>query len=260
MEDAELLTLVNEVRQLYESNAGSSWLVTPAAPVLFFGDLPGYRESRPRIATVALNPSLHEFPKESPFRRFPGADSPDGSSYLEALQGYFRTAPYGSWFGFYEQALLGMGASYYGRSSAIALHTDICSVLPTNPTWSLLDRSIQRRLAETGIPLWHRLIDCIKPDILLFSAARKWLRRIEFRALANWERIASFEWTREGRPRRSPVELEVRWYELSAGSPVLVAYARASEKPLASLSHAKKWEVGRIVKEHWRKTVSEDQG
>lgn len=250
MEDSELWALVNEARLLYEANAGASWLVTPAAPVLFFGDLLGYRESQPRIATVALNPSLHEFPRGNPFRRFPGADSPDDASYLTSLLRYFRTDPYDSWFGFYEQALLGMGASYYARSSAVALHTDICSVLPTSPTWSQLGDSIQRRLTETGIPLWHRLIECIKPDILLWSTARKWLERIEFRALAEWERIACFDSTKHGR-QRQPVGLEARWYELSKGAHVLVAHARASEKPLGSLSHDQKREVGRRVREHW---------
>lgn len=251
MEDSELFALVDEARLLYKANAGSSWLVAPAAPVLFFGDLPRYRESQPRIATVALNPSHHEFPTRTPFRRFVGADSPNGASYLASLIVYFQTAPYDSWFGFYEQALLGMGASYYGRSNAVALHTDICSVLPTNPTWSSLGDSTRRQLAEAGIPLWHRLIDYIKPDILLWSTARKWLERIEFRALTEWEQIALFDLTKDGKWRTRPVGLEARWYSLSTGAPVLVAYARPSEKPLASLSHAQKWEAGRIIREHW---------
>lgn len=259
MKDSKLLTLVKEARQLYEANSGSSWLVAPAAPVLFFGDLSGYRVSQPRIATVALNPSLHEFPKGRPFRRFRGADSPDDASYLAALQGYFRTDPYDSWFGFYEQALLGMGASYYGRSETVAVHTDICSVLPTNPTWSQLGDSIQQRLAETGIPLWHRLIDCIEPDILLWSTARKWLRRIEFQPLTGWERIASFHSTKGGKPRQQPIALETRWFELSDGAPMLVAYAQPAQKPLSRLSHAQKWEAGRIVMQYWKKTVNEDQ-
>ena len=125
MQEQELLALARDARTLFAANAGKSWLVAPSAPVLFFGDLPGVGESTPRVATVALNPSRREFPAADPFKRFPGAESPDDASYLRSLFGYFRTAPYVSWFDFYEQALLGIGTSYYGNSDAVALHTDI---------------------------------------------------------------------------------------------------------------------------------------
>ena len=45
--------------------------VNPAVPILFFGDLHAYRASETRVLTVGKNPSLKEFPKNSPFRRFP---------------------------------------------------------------------------------------------------------------------------------------------------------------------------------------------
>ena len=130
---------------------------------------PGFGESTPRVATVALNPSRREFPAADPFKRFPGAESPDDASYLRSLFGYFRTAPYVSWFDFYEQALLGIGTSYYGNSDAVALHTDIGSVLATDPTWSGLDAPIREQLAQAGVPLWHRLVEHLKPNILLWS-------------------------------------------------------------------------------------------
>ena len=255
MEDVELSALVREARQLYEANTGRIWLVAPAAPVLFFGNLPGFRESTPRVATVALNPSRAEFPPEAPFLRFPAAGSPEESSYLSSLFAYFQTAPYRSWFGFYEQALLGMGSSYYGDSDAVALHTDIGSVLATDPTWSGLGDSIREQLAEDGVPLWHRLIECIEPNILLWSTARKWLERIRFRPLTEWEQIKVFDSTKDGRRRGRPVRLEARWYSLSTGVSLLVAYAPASQKPLASLSHAQKREAGRIVGEYWSRGI-----
>lgn len=49
------------------------------------------------MLTVGLNPSLHEFPKQEPFRRFPllerGRDR-QPSRYLDAMSRYFRTDPY----------------------------------------------------------------------------------------------------------------------------------------------------------------------
>ena len=44
--------------------------VSPAAPVLFFGDLGAYSMSPLRMVTVGLNPSRQEFPPQDPFRRF----------------------------------------------------------------------------------------------------------------------------------------------------------------------------------------------
>ena len=90
--------------------------VTPAAPILFFGDLDAYRTSPLRMLTVGLNPSLHEFPAAEPFRRFPLAGDSLGREpgrYLDAMSAYFRTDPYRSWFGAFEPLLNGAGSSYY---------------------------------------------------------------------------------------------------------------------------------------------------
>ena len=251
IEDTGLLSLVRDARQLYEASVGNQWLVSPGAPVLFFGDLPEYAASSVRIATVALNPSREEFPKVSPFSRFPNADLPDDALYLHALFAYFRTRPYWSWFDCYEQALLGMAASYYGGSNSTALHTDICSVLPTDPTWSKLFGYVRRQLVNDGVGLWHRLVEYIQPNILLWSTACKWLGLMALRPIGEWTQLATFNLTKHGVQRTRPVGIEARWYSLSTGAPLLVAHGPALEKPLAGLSHELKQEVGRIVKEYW---------
>ena len=68
------------------------------------------------MVTVGLNPSLHEFPSNKPFLRFPlagdtGDREPD--QYLDAMSAYFRTEPYSSWFGAFEPLLNGAESSYY---------------------------------------------------------------------------------------------------------------------------------------------------
>lgn len=90
--------------------------VSPAIPILFFGDLDAYAESQQRVLTVGLNPSLIEFPTGDPFRRFPLAEDAhpeDQERYLDALSAYFRTKPYHKWFRSFEPLLNGMSASYY---------------------------------------------------------------------------------------------------------------------------------------------------
>ena len=64
---------VSEAWRVLDRAAGlpSRVTVTPAAPILFFGDLAAYRASPLRVLTVGLNPSLHEFPDGNPFQRFP---------------------------------------------------------------------------------------------------------------------------------------------------------------------------------------------
>ena len=115
--------------------------VEPALPILFFGDLAAYRKSPLRVLTVGLNPSLHEFPADEPFRRFPLAeDGREAPTYLAALSGYFRADPYHNWFRAYESLLAGLGTSYYEGGASTALHTDICSPVATDPTWSRLGK------------------------------------------------------------------------------------------------------------------------
>jgi hypothetical protein len=156
MTDESLSHLAEEAWDLHRKFAGRPWLVTPSAPILFFGDLTAYQASPLRIATVGLNPSRLEFPACSPFSRFPDAQC-SIPTYLSSLESYFRTAPYGRWFNSYEQALLGLDASYYGQRPNTALHTDIGSVLPTDPTWSgLTGRGAALPGAPRPVPLHHR--------------------------------------------------------------------------------------------------------
>ena len=75
----------------FDRAAGRPWCVAPAVPILFFDDLHAYRASPLRVLTVGLNPSLHEFQADDPFRRFPLArDGLDRMPrrYLDAMCAY----------------------------------------------------------------------------------------------------------------------------------------------------------------------------
>ena len=120
------------------------FVVRPAIPILYFGDSHRYFSSPLRIVTVGLNPSSLEFLTDCRMRRFPAAASPsvqrDHQCHLAALDAYFRSTsdPYKSWFGSFEPILNGMDASFYDGQISTALHTDLCSPLATDPTWSKL--------------------------------------------------------------------------------------------------------------------------
>jgi len=170
--------------------------------------------------------------------------------YISALNAYFRAIPYRDWFDFFEQGLNGLGASYYGNAIATALHTDIASCLATSPTWSNLPDEVQERLAPEGISLWHRLVTYLNPQIVLWSTAREWLARIECEPLSGWIQVHSFTTKKDGLHRARPLNLEARWYRVGS-SPALIGFAPAAQKPLGSLCHNQKQEVGRRLMECW---------
>ena len=111
--------------------------VSPSVPILFFGNLHAYFSSRMRVLTVGLNPSLHEFPADSPFRRFPLTEDitvSEPDRYLDALAAYFRTDPYRGWFSAFEPLLNGEDwrrATTRGSPRRCSIPT---SALPSPPT------------------------------------------------------------------------------------------------------------------------------
>lgn len=238
----------------FDRVAGRSCRVTPAAPILFFGDLDAYRASPLRVVTVGLNPSRHEFPTGTPFRRFPLAGSNrdrDPSRYLNAMSAYFRTEPYRGWFVSFERLLNGMGASYYGYEASTALHTDICSPVATDPTWSQLDRIDRAALESDGGPLWHMLLEELRPQIVVLSVARSHLERISFTPGADWEIIHAFTRTGDGSLRSRPYEVCRRWYQV-AGAWTLFVFGAAAQKPFGLLPDSQRRKAGELLPEAYR--------
>lgn len=218
-------------------------------PILFFGDSEGFLDSSLKIVTVGLNPSLSEFPPSAPFSRFPDWDGEDGASgsmdslpsYLLSLDNYFRREPYRRWFDpSYEPVLRGMSASYYSVERPV-LHTDICSPLATDPTWSRLGPE-RRALGVSGLSLWHDLIDCLQPDIALVSVARMHLNAIRFPRIGD-------EWTLHVVDRKNPYEVTGRRVLLHSGKSMVVVFGRAANIPMGTVSALEKERIGRSILE-----------
>ena len=155
--------------------------------------------------------------------------------YLAAVSAYFRTDPYRAWFRAYEPLLEGLGASYYEGRESTTLHTDICSPVATDPTWSLLDERDRTALADDGVPLWHMLVQALGPHIVVLSVAKVHLERIRFGALTDWGVVRSFGSTGKGKPRAKPYEVLARWFEVD-GDRTLFAFGRAAQTPFGLLS------------------------
>ena len=243
---------------MFDRAAGLPPRVTPAAPILFFGDLDAYRASPLRVLTVGLNPSWHEFPAGNPFQRFPllngGSTDREPSRYLDAMSAYFHAHPYRKWFRAFERVLDGAGTSYYTGKAAVALHTDICSPVATNPTWSRLGDTDRAGLEADGGPLWHTLLETLRPHMVALSVASAHLRRIEFAPVDQWRTIHEFERTRDGAPRSRPYEVRGRWYEAGGECSLFICtmIRCPPKRGNSTLSDNQKHELGAISLETYR--------
>lgn len=227
--------------------------IAPAIPILFFGDADAYCASSTRLLSVGLNPSSQEFPARRPFQRFPLASSvtaTDQDRYVRALSAYFRTAPYRNWFRNFEPLLNGATSSYYPGSPSTALHTDICSPVATDPTWSKLGERDRETLKMYGLPLWHALLEQLRPHIVVLSVAEPYLDDIHFDALGRWSALHTFERAADGTLRARPYQVRSRWYDVG-GDPSLFVFGPAGRTPL-TISDNQKREVGAIARQVWQ--------
>jgi hypothetical protein len=251
--DHALRDLIDEAWHDYIWHCQRDFVVTPSIPILFFGDLRRYFASPIRVVTVGLNPSRIEFPDTNRFRRFPEARELDATAgdaafyqrYIASLSAYFRIDPYMKWFNAYEHILKGMDGSYCDGARNTALHTDICSPLATDPTWSWLEPIHRDALESRGMLLWHRLITYLAPDVLLVSIARNQLDTFTFEEKSRWEIVHTIE-------QKKPYEIQARKIRLVEGKDTVVVFGRASQTPFGSISAVAKRDLGARVKEYIR--------
>lgn len=244
--------LIDEAWRLYV-NTSDPCAVRPAIPILYFGDYPRYAASPLKVITVALNPSHHEFPRHDRFKRFRPAEGigshplapAERNAYLAALNGYFRANPYMQWFGWPEHVLLGMGASYRDGQVNTALHTDLCSPLATDPTWSKLNGP-QDQLLVDGLALWHRLVEELAPDVIVASVARRYLDQITFADSHDWQPLLTI--LRKD-PAKRPYSALIQPADLPGGKETLLVFGPAAQQPFATLTREDRQSVGRVVRE-----------
>ena len=244
----KLTSLLNRTVEYYQEIQDRDYVVKPAIPILYFGDINAYFESKIKIITVGKNPSLIEFCRKKgepySFLRFPNWE--EEKNYAAALNSYFECEPYKSWFGSYEVILNGIDASYYSDSNQInrVIHTDICSPIATDPTWTKLSEDTREELFNIGFQLWQDLINILEPDILLISIAEHWLKQLNFK---NKIKFARFDKTTDGKDRKTPYIVYQYDLFLNTGKVSKVYFGQAGRKPFIDLSNVLKQELGRKI-------------
>lgn len=242
----------NEFRRF----AGEPGIVTESMPILYFGDSVRYLASECRMVTAGLNPSRTEFPERHRNARFASipnlpTDCPSNVSlaqYRQALDAYFRTYPY-RWFTCFRTVLAGLGASYNESQPNGALHTDLCSPLATDPTWSGLSPQVQLSLQAEGTRLWHSLIAALRPHVVIISVKDSYLSLISFPPLDDWQVLLKSETKKDGSSRRRPYTVMVRRVTVTADHPTLVVFAPAAQTPLGPASTDLQMRIGQLIRE-----------
>lgn len=190
--------LLNDALKHYKNVKHLSYVVNPALPILFFGDIKSYFKQDFKIVTAALNPSDKEFLNEKgeySYHRFPKYSN-NILNLETSLSDYFDINPYTKWFGKKEDAstglkavLNGMDYCFYKRNGyRTALHTDFCSPIATNPTWSDLENSKKDLLFKEGYRLWSNLIKELRPDLIIMSLKKAYLNLLDAEYLGTIEK------------------------------------------------------------------------
>jgi len=225
---------------------------SPSIPILYFGDYPAYHKSEIKIITVGLNPSLKEFPIEDRFLRFrksekiskkPNMTHNEIQLFLNSLNDYYKDEPYSRWFRCFEPILNGLNSSYYDNEYPNrVLHTDICSPLATDITWSKLNPRQQARLSKDGNKIWHSLVDILAPDFILISVARKHLNKIRFKR-TKWREYLRLTHTQDGTLRNNPYKISTSTVSIGEKKSILV-FGGAAQTPFGLISNIQKREIG----------------
>ena len=191
--------LLRESIDYYNELKSLDCVVKNSMPIVFFGDIDNYIKQDYRIITAALNPSDVEFLNNknddySCIHRFPDYNNTT-VSLEKSCKNYFNNNPYNKWFGQdnagFKPLLNGMGYCYYPNSKNLkaVLHTDLCSPIATNPTWSKLTKNDRSILEIKGFDLWKNLITELKPNLIIVSVKNAYLDSIESSPIFGFKKV-----------------------------------------------------------------------
>ena len=89
--------LIQDYINDFNSKQQLDFVVKPSIPVVWFGDMTAYQESKKKIVTIALNPSLSEF-TEKRFDQINLGAVDAVEKLAQTLNKYFKVNPYWKWF------------------------------------------------------------------------------------------------------------------------------------------------------------------
>lgn len=195
IDKSELFKVIDDYWCDFNSKRSLKGVVPGSIPIIWFGDIEAFFQSKIRTVTVSLNPSLVEFSSDSrkfklSYQRFDGAEilmpkselnDDDKDQLIKIYSKYFRKDPYyKSWFQFFDLKCMGFISKYgyevgYGYNcfpQNTAIHIDYFSALATDPVYSDLKDDPLYFETFCKLPnkdLFKELLSVLKPDVILFS-------------------------------------------------------------------------------------------
>jgi hypothetical protein len=139
--------------------------------------------------------------------------------------------------------LNGLGCSYYNKGGNTALHTDLCSPLATNPTWSKLPKTQQAKLELEGVRLWHLLVRLLSPNIIVISVAEKYLEKIRFPSLEEWRTIYTVQ-------RKNPYKIKSSKAQINHSISVII-FGKSANIPFGLISTDDKRRIGFFIRRYF---------
>jgi len=163
------LEYINDFNSKRKNEKICRYIVKDSIPVIWFGDLRKYENSKKRILTIAINPSANEFQGNRFIKINLRKITPTKVNKLqETLNDYFCNNPYMRWFNQYEKLLNNLDATYFccNHYRNHAIHIDIYTAIATKKSWSKLDKNVKKAFDTI---LFKKLYKILNPDIALIS-------------------------------------------------------------------------------------------
>ena len=247
----KLRTIERKVLEHFDLHKAKTYVVEQSVPFFFLGDLDAYRKSHIKILTVGKNPSINEFKKADPFENFPGWNKAD---LITASKQYFKINPYKKWFNTFDPILKSLNASFYEGRPNTVLHTNVCTPLTTEPTWSKLRPTDKDELSKVGIELWKETIEALEPDIILMSVRENIVKSL----CNNFKPILTITKTKDGRPRKENYIVEEGTYKLPKCKFTLIYFGKSKQRPFDSISNETKEKIGKTILNQWKKMYKKE--
>jgi len=258
--DTELKDLIEETWAEYRTFESLD-VVKKIPPILFVGDLDGYKQSKIKVITVALNPSKKGAEPDVHAREFHervGIDnatlSKKPEKYIKGLLEYFEKRPNMTYFNSFEPILNELETSYgsvklsHKSYQNRALHTDLCSQLTTDPNWGgLIDPTVQNDLAQASSSLWNKLVAQLKPNLILASFGESHLKWIKLPPYDLNRRVVDINtWDTTFKIGEKQYPVNCLWLNVGLQQPqkVFFALGQGSRRPFMINNEYKK-EIGR---------------
>ncbi len=227
-------------------------VVLAELPILYFGDLEAYEKSDLKVISVGKNPSNNEFREGneqsySSKYRFPKWKAKQ-ENLEETLNAYFEENPL-KWFSCFEPLLNGLETSYYrGEQKNQAIHTDVCTPLATDPTWSKLDKGLKKELFAEGLAIWNALVELLQADVIVVSIPKKLFEEVFKCYNLKLVKSIALEEKKDGTKRAHPYISSIYEGILKSGKPFKLLFGQAANIPFGLISNEQKKNLGLELK------------